>query len=342
MAAVKAGVLALPTTSHGAHKARADENRAAATSATSEERPRMMPVFCGLRVRYPDTNFMAVVLSPRPAKVEKATTVVWTRANWPKTSLPRHRAATTEPAKDALCPTMQPAAFQPTPRTRRSDAEPGHFRHLQGCLPVLRVICTVVRLDFCELLLFLVQPLREPSQRLALAGDLGGLHGAAGHGIVSGLLAHAVGLSIREFGVQLQQAGRQNAGLFFRIDDVEFPFKPVERGTRSLHLRLEFLELLFHKGRQTSRRLVADVVGVFQIGTGDAVGDIGCEPRVGGAITNEQKIGIGRAGDAAPRALGPEVGEIRGGGGRGGGGGLGRGRGGAGERRGGGGGGSPP
>src|ERR1022692_4704517 len=125
MAAVKAGVLALPTTSHGAHKAKADEKRAAATNATSDERPRMMPAFSGLRVRYSDTNFMAVVPRPRPAKVEKATTVVWTSANWPKTSLPRHRAATTELAKDALCPTMQPAAFQPTPRSRRSDAERG-------------------------------------------------------------------------------------------------------------------------------------------------------------------------------------------------------------------------
>src|ERR1035441_6534439 len=125
MAAVKAGVLVLPTTSHGAHKARADENRAAATSATSDERPRTMPAFSGLRVRYPDTNFMAVVPRPRPAKVEKATTVVWTRANWPKTSLPRYRAATTEPAKDALCPMRQPAAFQPTPRSRRSEAERG-------------------------------------------------------------------------------------------------------------------------------------------------------------------------------------------------------------------------
>src|ERR1017187_7139192 len=99
MAAVKAGVLALPATSHGAHKAKADENRAAATNATSDERPRMMPAFSGLRARYSDTNFMAVVPRPRPAKVEKATTVVWTSANWPKTSLPRHRAATTELAR---------------------------------------------------------------------------------------------------------------------------------------------------------------------------------------------------------------------------------------------------
>ena len=68
---------------------------------------------------------MAVVPSPRLAKVEKAATVVWTRANWPKTSLPRHRATTTEPAKEALCPTMQPAAFQPTPRNSRSDVERG-------------------------------------------------------------------------------------------------------------------------------------------------------------------------------------------------------------------------
>jgi hypothetical protein len=76
MAAVKAGVPALPTTSHGAHKARADENRAAATNATTDERPRMIPAFSGSRVRYSDTNFMAVVPSPRLAKVEKAATVV--------------------------------------------------------------------------------------------------------------------------------------------------------------------------------------------------------------------------------------------------------------------------
>src|ERR1039458_10222757 len=125
MAAVKMGALARPTASHGAHKTRAAENRAAATNATSDERPRMLPAFCGLRVRYSDTNFRAVVPRPRPAKVEKAATVVWTRTNWPKPSLPRHRAATTEPAKDALCPTMQPAAFQPTPRSRRSEAERG-------------------------------------------------------------------------------------------------------------------------------------------------------------------------------------------------------------------------
>src|ERR1017187_5495047 len=119
------GALARPTASHGAHKTRAAENRAAATKATSDERPRMTPALSGFRVRYSDTNFMAVVPSPRLAKVEKAATVVWTRANWPKTSLPRYRATTTEPAKDALCPTMQPAAFQPTPRTRRSEAERG-------------------------------------------------------------------------------------------------------------------------------------------------------------------------------------------------------------------------
>src|ERR1022692_3348462 len=125
MAAVKMGSLTRPTASHGAHKTRAAENRTAATNAASDERPRMMPAFCGLRVRYSDTNFSAVVPSPRLAKVEKAATVVWTRANWPKPSLPRHRAATTEPAKEALCPMMQPAALQPTPRSRRSDAERG-------------------------------------------------------------------------------------------------------------------------------------------------------------------------------------------------------------------------
>src|ERR1017187_4571405 len=125
MAAVKTGAPALPTTSHGAHQAKAAENRAAATNATSEESPRMTPAFSGFRIRYSDTNFMAVVPSPRLARVEKAATVVCTRANWPKTSLPRHRATTTEPAKDALCPMMQPAAFQPTPRSRRSDAERG-------------------------------------------------------------------------------------------------------------------------------------------------------------------------------------------------------------------------
>src|ERR1022692_1707907 len=125
MAAVKMGSLTRPTASHGAHKTRAAENRTAATNAASDERPRMMPAFCGSRVRYSDTNFSAVVPSPRLAKVEKVATVVWTKANWPKPSLPRHRAATTEPAKDALCPMMQPAALQPTPRSRRSDAARG-------------------------------------------------------------------------------------------------------------------------------------------------------------------------------------------------------------------------
>src|ERR1035438_7290745 len=79
MAAVKMGALTRPTASHGAHKTRAAENRTAATNAASDERPRMMPAFCGLRVRYSDTNFRAVVPSPRLAKVEKAATVVWTR-----------------------------------------------------------------------------------------------------------------------------------------------------------------------------------------------------------------------------------------------------------------------
>src|ERR1035438_9978814 len=106
-----------------------------------------------------------------------------------------------------------------------------HFSHLQGGLPVFRVAWTEVRFDFRELLLLLVQALRELSQRLALAGDLGGLYGTGGQGTASALLAHPDGLSIREFGVQLQQAGRQNAGLFFWIDDVEFPFKLVERRT---------------------------------------------------------------------------------------------------------------
>src|SRR5271169_6121528 len=125
MAEVKTGAPALPTASHGAHKARTIEKEAAAANATSDESPRMTPAFSGFRTRYSDTNFMAVVPSPRPARVEKAATVVWTRANWPKTSLPRHRATTTEPAKDALCPMTQPAAFHPTPRNRRSDTERG-------------------------------------------------------------------------------------------------------------------------------------------------------------------------------------------------------------------------
>ena len=64
---------------------------------------------------------------------------------------------------------------------------------------------------------------------------------------------------------------------------------------RALHLRLEFLQLLFHEGGEAGRGAVADVVGVLDVRLGDAVGDVGRQVRVRGAVADQQQVSVGRA-----------------------------------------------
>ena len=94
------------------------------------------------------------------------------------------------------------------------------------------------------------------------------------HRIVGRFLAHPVGLGVGVFGVQLQQARREDAGLLLRVDDVEFALELGQRRAGPLHLRLQFLQLLFHEGGEVGGRLVANVIRVFQVGARDGIGRV--------------------------------------------------------------------
>ena len=70
-------------------------------------------------------------------------------------------------------------------------------------------------------------------------------------------------------------------------------------------LRLQLFELALHEVAQAGGRLVADAIGVGQIGQRDFVGDIGGQLAVGGAIADLQNIGIRRARDLADASESP-------------------------------------
>ena len=57
-----------------------------------------------------------------------------------------------------------------------------------------------------------------------------------------------------------------------------------------VHLRLEFLELFLHEGRQSGRRPEANVVGVLYVALGDGVGDVGAQLRVGRPVADQKQV----------------------------------------------------
>ena len=78
------------------------------------------------------------------------------------------------------------------------------FRELRVSLLVFRVVGAVLHGDGGELFAGFVHAVGQSAKLLALGGSLGSFHGAALHGIVGGLFAHAVCLRVGEFGVELQ------------------------------------------------------------------------------------------------------------------------------------------
>ena len=101
---------------------------------------------------------------------------------------------------------------------------------LGGGLLVLGVVGAVLGLDCGELLAGLIEAVGEAAELFALGGGLGGFERAALDGVVGGLLADAVGLGGGVLGVELEQAGGEDAGLLLGVDDVQLVFELGQGG----------------------------------------------------------------------------------------------------------------
>ena len=134
-------------------------------------------------------------------------------------------------------------------------------------------------LDDGELLAGLIEAVGEFAKLFALGGRLGGLQRTALHRIVGGLLADAIALGVGELGVELEQAGGEDAGLLLGVDDAQVLFELRQGGGGALHFGLELFHLLLHEGGEAGGGPEADVVGVLDVAVGDGVGDIGGEVR---------------------------------------------------------------
>ena len=88
---------------------------------------------------------------------------------------------------------------------------------------------------------------------------------------------------------------RKDAGLFLRIDHVQFALELRQRRGGALHLGLQLLELLFHEVGQRGRGTEPDVIGVLHIGARHRVGHVGGQARLRRAITDQQQVSVGRA-----------------------------------------------
>ena len=82
---------------------------------------------------------------------------------------------------------------------------------LGGGLAVFGVVGTVVGLDVAEMLVGVFELLGEALEGFALGGDLGGFDLAGADGVVGGLLADALGLGGGVVGIELEEAGGEDA-----------------------------------------------------------------------------------------------------------------------------------
>ena len=159
------------------------------------------------------------------------------------------------------------------------------------------MVGAILRLHAGKLLAGFVEAVGEFAKLLALRGSLGGLQRTALHRIECGLLADAIALGGGELGIELQQAGGENAGLLVGIDDAQILFELYQGGGRALHFRLELIHLLLHESGETGAGAETDVVRVLDITVGDAVGDLSRKLGIGRAVADEQQIGIRRPRD---------------------------------------------
>ena len=171
------------------------------------------------------------------------------------------------------------------------------FGHLGERLRVFGMVGAVLRFHAGEFLAGLIQAVGEFAELLALGGCLGGFQRAALDGIVGGLLADAIALRGGELGIDLEQAGGEDAGLLVGVDHAQILFKLRQGGGGALHFGLELFHLLFHEGGEAGAGAEADVIGVLDVAIGDAVGDIGGQFGIWRTVADEQQIGIRRARD---------------------------------------------
>ncbi len=128
-----------------------------------------------------------------------------------------------------------------------------------------------------------------------MARYLRGLQRPILHGIMGGFFLDAIGLRLGVLAIEFQQARGNDTGFLFGIDDVQLFLKLSKGGAGLLHFCAQFFELPFHELAQAGGCLIADAIGVGQVGLRDVVGHIRCELAVRGAVADLQNISVGWA-----------------------------------------------